>query len=57
MAIFEIEQTALQTFLYDIEGGMPFLFIDELVVNAPSSNTAGKTRVVVQISGRWWSAK
>jgi general secretion pathway protein M len=57
MAIFEIEQTALQTFLYDIEGGMPFLFVDELVVNAPSSNTAGKTRVLVQISGRWWGAK
>src|SRR4051812_33143187 len=57
MAIFEIEQTALQTFLYDIEGSMPFLFVDELVVNAPSSNTAGKTRVLVQISGRWWVAK
>jgi general secretion pathway protein M len=57
MAIFEIEQTALQTFLYDIEGGMPFLFVDELVVNAPSSNTAGKTRVTVQVSGRWWGAK
>jgi general secretion pathway protein M len=57
MAIFEIEQTALQIFLYDIEGGMPFLFVDELVVNAPSSNTAGKTRVTVQVSGRWWGAK
>jgi len=57
MATFEIEQTALQTFLYDIEAGMPFLFVDELVVNAPSSNTAGKTRVLVQISGRWWGGK
>lgn len=54
MAIFEIEQPALQTFLYDIEAGMPFLFVDELVVTAPSSSDSVRTRVLIQVSGRWW---
>jgi general secretion pathway protein M len=56
VAVFEIEQPALQTFLYDIEAGTPFLFVDELVVTAPSTNNLGRTRVLVQVSGRWWDA-
>ena len=31
----EVEQQALQRLLYDLEAGMPFLFIDQFVAQAP----------------------
>ena len=37
IASCEIDQPGLQQLLYDVEAGMPFLFIDQLVVQAPSS--------------------
>jgi general secretion pathway protein M len=37
LASCEIDQVGLQQLLYDIEAGMPFLFIDQLVVQAPST--------------------
>jgi Type II secretion system (T2SS), protein M subtype b len=33
----EVGQGALQRLLYDLESGMPFLFIDQLVVQMPQS--------------------
>ena len=33
----EITQDALQPLLYDLEAGMPFLFVEQLVVQAPQS--------------------
>jgi general secretion pathway protein M len=57
IAIFEIGQEALQRLLYDIEAGMPFLFVDQLVVHVPSSGDVEKMRVSVQISGQWLGTK
>ena len=34
VASCELEQPALQQLLYDIEAGMPFLFVDQLVAQA-----------------------
>lgn len=55
---FEIDPTQLQPLLYDLEAGMPFLFVDELVVQAPStSNQGGKLRVLLGVSGQRRSQK
>ncbi|SFV12320.1 type II secretion system protein GspM [Bradyrhizobium arachidis] len=50
---FEIDPAQLQPLLYDLEAGMPFLFVDELVVQAPSASTqGGKLRVLLGVSGQ-----
>lgn len=50
---FEIDPTQLQPLLYDLEAGMPFLFIDELVIQGPSASTpGGKLRVLLGVSGQ-----
>jgi general secretion pathway protein M len=58
----EIEQNSLQNLLYDIEAGMPFLFVDQLDVQMPQGVTAGestaaKVRVLLGVSGKWQAAK
>jgi general secretion pathway protein M len=58
----ELEQAALQSLLYDLEAGMPFLFVDQLVVQAPEAGTgqegaAGRMRVLLGVSGQWQGAK
>lgn len=54
----DLEQPALQDLLYDIESGMPFLFIDQLAVQAPTSGVnSSKMRVLITISGQWWKDK
>jgi general secretion pathway protein M len=56
----EIEPASLQPLLYDIEAGMPFLFVDQLVVQAPTGLAGapgGKLRVMLSISGQWQGAK
>jgi general secretion pathway protein M len=59
LASCEIEQPALQQVLYDLEAGMPFLFIDQLVVQAPSTSSSGggKLRILLAVSGQWQGAK
>lgn len=60
LASCEIEQAGLQQLLYDLEAGMPFLFIDQLVVQAPSTQSGpggGKLRILLSVSGQWQSAK
>lgn len=60
LASCEIEQAGLQQLLYDIEAGMPFLFIDQLVVQAPANgfgSGSGKLRVLLAVSGQWQGAK
>ncbi|CAL75200.1 putative General secretion pathway protein M [Bradyrhizobium sp. ORS 278] len=54
-ANFDAEQAALQPILYDLEAGMPCLFIDALVVegSAVSAASAGKLRVTITLSGQW----
>ena len=37
VASCELDQPALQPLIYDLEAGMPFLFIDQLAVQAPTT--------------------
>jgi general secretion pathway protein M len=52
----EVDQPGLQRLLYDLEAGMPFLFVDQFVVQSPvsaSGATEGKLRLLIRVSGRW----
>jgi general secretion pathway protein M len=58
----EMEQPSLQKLLYDLEAGMPFLFVDQLDVQVPqttatSENGSGRVRVVLGVSGQWQGSK
>jgi general secretion pathway protein M len=54
----EVEQSSLQKLLYDIEAGMPFLFIDQLVVDAPEAGgEGGRLKVLLSVSGQWLNSK
>ena len=54
----EMEHSALQGLLYHIEAGMPFLFVDQLVAQAPvAAPEGGRTRVLLSVSGLWPGAK
>jgi general secretion pathway protein M len=58
----ELEQSSLQKLLYDIEAGMPFLFVDQLDVQVPQTtatneNGSGRVRVVLGVSGQWQGNK
>ena len=56
----EIAQTAMQQLLYDLESGMPFLFVDQLLAQAPAAESnalGGKMRVLISVSGQWQGAK
>jgi general secretion pathway protein M len=58
----EMEQPALQKVLYDLEAGMPFLFVDQLDVQVPQTTAvnvggSGRIRVVLGVSGQWQGAK
>jgi general secretion pathway protein M len=58
----EMEQPALQKLLYDLESGMPFLFVDQLDVQVPQTTAtneggAGRVRVVLGVSGQWQGSK
>jgi general secretion pathway protein M len=58
----EMEQPALQKLLYDLESGMPFLFVDQLDVQVPQTTAtneggAGRIRVVLGVSGQWQAIK
>ena len=58
----EMEQPALQKLLYDLEVGMPFLFVDQLDVQVPQTTAvneggSGRIRVVLGVSGQWQGGK
>ena len=60
IASCEIEQVQLQQLLYDLEAGMPFLFVDQLVIQTPlaeSGSGSGKLRILLAVSGQWRGAK
>ncbi|MET0219625.1 MAG: type II secretion system protein GspM [Tardiphaga sp.] len=60
LASCDIDQPNLQRLLYDIEAGMPFLFVDQLTVQTPLSTASsgdGKLRVLLSVSGQWEGAK
>ena len=56
IASCELDQPTLQPLLYDLEAGMPFLFVDQLSVQAASSGE-GKLRVLLSVSAQWQGAK
>jgi general secretion pathway protein M len=56
----ELDQPSLQQLLYDLEAGMPFLFVDQLVAQAPETGMdalRGKMHVSILVSGQWQGAK
>ena len=53
----ELEQSALQPLLYDLEAGMPFLFIDQLDIQVTTGSADGKLRFLLGVSGQWQGAK
>jgi general secretion pathway protein M len=60
----EISEESLQQLIYDLESGMPFLFIDQLVVQAPQTHAGiGKgsapeqMRLQIDVSGQWQARK
>ena len=58
IASCEMDQASLQALLYDIEAGMPFLFVDQLVAQAPvAASEGGRTRVLLAVSYLWPGAK
>ena len=58
VASCELDQPALQSLIYDLEAGMPFLFIDQLAVQAPTTSSGeGKLRILLAVSGQWQGAK
>jgi general secretion pathway protein M len=60
IASCEIEQNQLQQLLYDLEAGMPFLFIDQLVIQTPTDASgpgSARLRILLTVSGQWRGAK
>jgi general secretion pathway protein M len=60
VASCEIGQQDLQPLIYDLEAGMPFLFIDQLSVQVPTSATGAadaKLRILLTVSGQWQGEK
>ena len=61
LASCEIEFAALQRLLYDLEAGMPYLFIEQFAAQAATTSTAtdtgGRMRLLLSVSGRWGGEK
>lgn len=60
IASCDIDQPSLQRLLYDIEAGQPFLFVDQLSLQAPpgfGNSGGGKLRVLIAVTGQWQGAK
>lgn len=54
----ELNQELVQPLLYDLEAGMPFLFVNQFVVEAPPSSSERKSmHVSLAVSGLWPGAK
>jgi len=59
LASCEIEQAALQRLLYDLEAGMPYLFIEQVVAQAPQATAQpeGRMRLLLAVQGKWQGDK
>jgi general secretion pathway protein M len=58
-ASMEVSQPAVQTILYDIEAGMPYLFVDKLSIQSPEvfgEPETGRMRMTVGVVGQWQSS-
>jgi general secretion pathway protein M len=52
----EVNQPAIQGLLYDIEAGLPFLFVDKLSIQSPEDfgePETGRMRMTMTVAGRW----
>jgi len=64
-AVCEIEQSNLQQLLYELETGMPFLYIDQLMIQLPqlaarnenALDSARHLHVQIEVSGQWQVSK
>jgi general secretion pathway protein M len=57
-ASMEVSQPAVQTILYDIEAGMPYLFVDKLSIQSPEvfgEPESGRMRMTIGVAGQWRS--
>ena len=55
-ASVEIGQPQLQSLLYDLEAGMPFLFVDALSIQSPEQfgeAETGRMRASLSVTGQW----
>jgi general secretion pathway protein M len=60
LASCELDHTALQRLLYDLEAGMPFLFLEQVVAQSPQSGNpqdGGRMRLLLAVTGRWQGEK
>jgi len=60
LASCELDHAALQRLLYDLEAGMPFLFVEQMVAQSPqtaSQQDGGRMRLLLAVSGRWQGDK
>src|SRR5262252_11245607 len=60
VASCELNQPDLQKLLYDLEAGMPYLFVDQLAVQAPETaarGEGGRLRVMLGVSAQWQGTK
>jgi len=51
----EMTQLALQSLLYTLEAGMPYLFVNSFEAQAPEAfdASAGRMRITMNVSGQW----
>jgi len=59
-ASVEVSQPAVQTILYDIEAGMPYLFVDKLSIQSPEvfgEPESGRMRMTIGVAGQWRSSE
>jgi len=60
LASCEVDETAMQRLLYDLEAGMPYLFIEQFVAQAPQSaqgQPSTRMRLLLGVAGRWEGGK
>lgn len=60
LASCEVEQAAMQRLLYDLEAGMPYLFIEQFVAQSPQTTQGqpnSRMRLLLAVSGQWQSTR
>jgi general secretion pathway protein M len=56
MTSAEVSQSGLQAILYDIEAGLPYLFIEKLSLQSPADfgePETGRMRMTISVAGQW----
>jgi general secretion pathway protein M len=58
-ASVEVDQAAVQAILYDVEAGMPYLFVDKVSIQSPEvfgEPESGRMRMTIGVAGQWRSS-